>query len=102
MKKNQMILLGGIAATFALWLLMRNRNVAEEIVQNIPQADVSFYSPYYSTVPGFPDSYGLFNGQDRPFNSTVNVTVSNPSLSSLDNKYVPLFGFVGAAGFSHG
>ena len=54
-------------------------------------------APYNGVTPGFGDNYQIYFGQQQPFNSVSNVNVNVSGFSSLTQKYIPLYGFVGMA-----
>lgn len=82
----------------ALWLHSRTPEPKPgDVVENVGAND-AFYAPFYQTNPGIWDNVGILNGSNVPFESTVKLEVSAPSLNSLSNQYMPMFGYVGVVG----
>jgi len=83
-------------AIILIWLNRREKTPIEEIseVVETPQ-NLQFYEPYYYTNAGIFDSPANLNGATSPFQSQIDVYLSNPVIGELTNKYIPMFGFVG-------
>lgn len=86
----------GVVALLLTWLFLRRPKTQVELVEDVAAApNMQFYEPYYFTTPGIADLPGVLNGSDSPFNSQIDIYLSNPALGALANKYIPMFGFVG-------
>jgi hypothetical protein len=91
--RNYAIITGGVIAIVWLW-----KNYGKQIgqqlgVTNAPSLPMD--NPQLATYAANPNAYNPRVLQVAPVQDTINI--QNQGFGFLDNKYIPLFGFVGMA-----
>lgn len=95
-QSDQLKTLGVIAiAIIAIFFIRKNKGSISNVTNNNAPDQNEFNDAFYNNGI-VPSNNNLFGG-NTPFQSDISVNVNGSgALSYLTNRYIPLFGFVGA------
>lgn len=94
-QKRGILVVGGLVALVAFLKWYENRPTNQPVDTDADGSGEMDYLAPYMWTNGFYPSPNVYNGSSTPFTMVVNNEIKAPALNSLNQEYVPMFGFVG-------
>jgi hypothetical protein len=93
-EKVKLAVLGGLAIVALALMYKKHGATVVSPLDSVTESPDPFAAPYLQSTPGIFDLSKILNG-GTPFQSVINVNVDSGFGATLNEQYMPLFGFVG-------